>query len=305
MFCPRALVIIVAVTMFSATAFAQKRGSAFIRGPITASAVPSPAAPDPPPCQSTICTSVKRYVKTLIVSATEFFYFPDGTCTFEDAGKWTAPTDIMPQVNGEPAGTVTVNDPPIPGPPPINPDTGATCTGGGKYMYAPLSFKWTLHKNSTTVPRFGPTATFSSTWNGDLGSFFDETFEISVPVVHPIGERSSWLGSVVGLGVTTWQQTLVPPKDDPSFDFGGDCVKEYVWDIINGCQVVRRGGQSNFIIHPGSHYTDFVGVWKEKAKTNMHKFGFSGYVLQISGPNGLRSASVHSIIQYSCNFGQP
>ena len=223
MFCPRALVIIIAATAFSATAFAQTRGSALIRGPI-ASAVLSRAAPNPPPCHSTICTSVQRYAKTLIVSATEFFFFSDGTCTFADPGKWTAPTDIMPVVNGNPAGTVTVNAPAIPGPAPINPDTGAPCTGGGTYMYAPLYFTWTLHQNSTAVPGFGPTATFSSTWNGDFGSFFAETFEISVPVVRPKGE----IGSVLNWedSRANWEQTLIPPDDDPSFSFTGEQVKE-------------------------------------------------------------------------------
>lgn len=272
MFCPRALVIIIAATAFSATAFAQTRGSALIIEPIIASAVPSRAMPNappdnPPPCESTICKSVQRYAKTRIVSATEFFYYPDGHCTFADPGKWKAPTDIVPQVNGKPAGTVTVNVPPqgIPGPTPINPYTGATCTGGGTYMYAPLYFTWELHKNSTAVPRFGPTATFSSTWKGDFGSFFDETFEISVPVVRPIGEWSTFQSWVLG-SVSDWQQTLVPPDDErgKGFDFVGDCVKERVWPIHLGltlpaCSPDQGGGEAEWVIQPGSHYVDEIG----------------------------------------------
>jgi hypothetical protein len=254
MHCLRAVLALAAIFAYSSVGFAQTRGFALSRGPITA--MPAEA----PPCQSSICTSVQRYTQTLIVGATEYYYYPDGSCTYEDYGKWTAPTDIAPVYKGMRADTVDVSKPAIPGPTPKNPYTGATCTGGGTYLYAPLYFTWDLHKNTTAIPRQGPTATFSSTWNGKLGTFIDETFEISVPVVHPIGERSVWLGAVAGLGVTTWQQTLVPPEDDQSFDFGGDCVREYVWDVINACHALRGGGRSNFIIHAGSHYTDFVGV---------------------------------------------
>jgi hypothetical protein len=105
-----------------------------------------------------------------------------------------------------------------------------------------------------------PVAIFNSTWSG-VGGPSEYQFDVSVPVVRPIGERSVWLGSQAGLGVTTWQQTLVPPEEDPTFDFAGDCVQESVWDMVNECMLMRPywGGHGNFIIHPGNYYTDSVG----------------------------------------------
>jgi hypothetical protein len=258
-----AAVALVAAMMFSLTALG-KTGTAnttfhVIKKPGRDNAPASPPlANTAPPCNATVCDQIKRYTDTAIIEATEYFYYPDGTCQFEDAGKWSSPNDIKPLDNGTPAGTVTFSV--KQDTPPPNPYTGATCIGGGPYQYAQLHFTWNLRKNTTAIPRYGPTATFSSEWTGDLGSFIDETFEISVPVVHPIGESSNWLGSVAATGITTWQQTLVAASGDQPFDFDADCVKEYVWTVINQCNFGAAGGFSNFIIHAGSHYTDYVGL---------------------------------------------
>jgi hypothetical protein len=241
------------ILVFSSVASAQKRGFALVRGPIggIASAVlpraqstPLPQS-GPPACQSTICGSITRYTQTLIVGATEFLYYPNGTCTFEDAGAWSTPNDIQPTKNGTVAGSVIVNTPTsgISGPPPTNPDTGSTCQGGGTYYYAPLYFTWNLHANSTAVMGYGPTASFSSEWNGQYGTFFDETFELTVPVVRPKGEvptPAGWYGSL-----SRWLSTLqccAPPgangpggDDDSTFDFTGETVQEVLLQV-NSCE---------------------------------------------------------------------
>jgi hypothetical protein len=248
----RAVVILLAVMAcsltvilaFSSAASAQKRGFALVRGPIggipsvvlpRAQSIPLPQS-GPPACQSTICGSITRYTQTLIVSATEFSYDNSGNCSFEDPGSWSTPSDIQPTKNGILAGSATVNTPPsgIPGPTPTNPDTGTPCQGGGTYYYAPLYFTWNLHANSTAVIGYGPTASFSSEWNGQFGNFSDQTFELTVPVVRPkveVPTPAGWYDSL-----SRWSSTLqccAPPgangaggDDDSTFDFTGEMVQE-------------------------------------------------------------------------------
>jgi hypothetical protein len=180
-----------------------------------------------PPCSATVCDQIKRYTDTSIIEATEYLSSPDGTCQFEDAGLWSSPTDIKPvDNNGTPAGTVTFSV--EPDTPPPNQITGATCIGGGPYQYAQLHFTWNLHKNTTAIiflnKGYGPTATFSSKWTGALGSFFAETFQITVPVVRPKGEMSTFVNWFDSRG--NWMPTLIPPDEDPDFDFTGEMIQE-------------------------------------------------------------------------------
>jgi hypothetical protein len=189
-----------------------------------------------PPCTATVCDQIKRYTDTEIIEATEYYYYPDGTCQFLDPGMWSSPNNIQPVDNGTPAGTVTFSV--QQDTPPPNPYTGATCIGGGPYQYAVLHFTWNLHKNKTAVLGYGPTATFSSNWTGDFGSFFAETFQITVPVVRPIGETISFMGftGIIGNGlVGQWLQTLKPPTTDPSFDFTGETVQESFMSSRGNC----------------------------------------------------------------------
>jgi hypothetical protein len=97
-------------------------------------------------------------------------------------------------------------------------------------MYAPLYFDWTLHKNLTAILGYGPTATFNSEWDTNDGVYMvPYSFQITLPVVRPIGETISWQGftGFIGNGlVGQWLQTLKPPTNDPSFDFTGETVQE-------------------------------------------------------------------------------
>jgi hypothetical protein len=186
---------------------------------------------------------------------------------------WSSPNDIQPLT----AGTVTfsVNQ----DTPPPNPYTGQTCIGGGPYQYARLHFTWNLHKNLTVVRGYGPTASFSSEWTGNLGGFIDETFEISVPVVHPIGETSNFIG-LFGSSVSKWRQTLkccdAGNNGSTQFDFVGDCVKERIYSVPIPLSIPTNfgsttistpcpgsqtgpGPNSQFTIESMSQYTDFIG----------------------------------------------
>ena len=112
---------------------------------------------EPHGCQASYCVpSMPRYQQTLLYGWTEYSYDVTGNCQYEDYGQWTTLAPVAPvAANGNPAGTVTINGAPIPGPTPINPFTGTTCQGGGTYLYAPIYFTWTLEMNLTKVPRLG------------------------------------------------------------------------------------------------------------------------------------------------------
>ncbi|MGH6839521.1 MAG: hypothetical protein ACREDT_12125 [Methylocella sp.] len=226
-----AAVALMAAMAFSPIALGQTRtaNTAFhvIKKPTRATAPASPPlAPTAPRCTATVCDQIDRYTDTAIIEATEYFSFPDGTCRFADQGKWSSPKDIQPLDNGTPAGTVTfsVN----PDTPPPNQITGATCIGGGPYQYARLHFTWNLHKNKTADSfahqGYDPTATFSSDWTGKFGSFFPETFQITVPVVRPKGEMSTFVNWLDSRG--NWMPTLILPDKDPDFDFTGELIQE-------------------------------------------------------------------------------
>jgi hypothetical protein len=184
-----------------------------------------------PPCTAAFCKSIPRYKNQGIVAITEYDTTPP--CKYIDHGQWDPGTNIQPISAGKPAGTVDVSQPPFIGPIPPG------CTGG-PYYYAPIYFNWILRKNLTAVSGYGPTATFISDWyTKDL--FNTYTFQVTVPVVRPMGETTEWLGfafDFFGPGfvpVGQWQQTLVPKPADAPFDFSGEEVKEHFVDKIIGC----------------------------------------------------------------------
>jgi hypothetical protein len=164
------------------------------------------------------------------------------------------------------------------------------CDGsGGPYYYSPIYFRWDLHKNLTAVAHHGPVATFAATWYSPAGCqsapancdyIEPNSFEINVPVVHPIGETTAFIGWL-GTTVSRWQQTLQccdsGNNGDGQFDFVGDCVRESIYQvpipltiptvfglrtINNGCfgQTPGRGNESHFPIEQGSHYEDDLGI---------------------------------------------
>ena len=241
-----ACILLAAVVTFPLTALAQTTTAIHVFVERGAVAPPSGA---PPSCTATYCTSISRYTNTAIYGITEFqTNYP--TCTFISAGHWTAGANIQPTDKGTPAGTVDVSKPAFTGPTPPG------CDGsGGPYKYGPIYFDWTLHKNLTAVPDYGPTASFNSNWYTDDGNYnIPFSFQITVPVVRPKGETNrfeSWNGAK-----SRWRVTLVPPDDDPSFDFTGETVQEtYVSDqdtcLASGASVanstvVKNGPPGNF-----------------------------------------------------------
>jgi hypothetical protein len=192
-----------------------------------------------PPCTAAFCKSIPRYQNKGIVIATEYDTTPP--CKYIDHGQWESGNNVKPTSAGKPAGTIDVSQPPFVAPAPPG------CTGGGPYYYAPLYFKWTLRRNLTAVPQYGPTATFTSDWYTKDGFIFNVyTFQITVPVVRPMSETTEWLGfgglGAFGLGlvpVGQWQQTLVPKPEDAPFDFSGEEVKERFVGGTNSCPTLK------------------------------------------------------------------
>ena len=232
-----ALVFAAAMAMSQAALGQTKTASHVIRTPDRVAAPTSTALP--PYCNATDCDEIVRYTDTAIVEETEYYYYPDGTCQFNDAGQWSSPNDIQPQDNGAPAGVVTfsVNE----DTPPPNPYTGQTCVGGGPYQYARLHFTWKLHKNLTAAPRgYGPTAAFSSKWTGKLTND-NHTFNITVPVVRPTAETTKFggWGAPPYQTLGKWMQTLLccdsGNNGDPNFDFSGEQVREVYVRSSNTC----------------------------------------------------------------------
>jgi hypothetical protein len=184
-----------------------------------------------PPCTAAFCKSIPRYENKGIVAITEYDTIPP--CKYIDHGQWDPGTNLEPTSAGKPAGTVDVSEPAFIGPVPPG------CTGG-TYYYAPIYFKWTLRKNLTAVSGYGPTAKFISDWfTKDL--FNTYTFQVTVPVVRPMGETTEWLGfgrfGLVPVG--QWQQTLVPKPADAPFDFSGEEVKERFVGGTNSCRTPK------------------------------------------------------------------
>lgn len=210
-----------------------------------------------PPCSASFCKSIVRYQNKGLIGITEYDTAPP--CKFKDSGTWTPGTDIQPTDDGKPAGTVDVSQPAFQGPPPAGCDDS-----GGPYLYKPIYFKWTLHKNLTAVANFGPTATFNSRWQTKDGLYdVNYSFQITVPVVRPKGETSTfvrWDGSK-GKWKVTLKCCAAPIEDDPEFDFRGETIREVFLSETNGCSIETPHPPNSTVIRsgpPGS-FGDSVG----------------------------------------------
>jgi hypothetical protein len=200
-----------------------------------------------PPCTATFCKSIVRYQNKGLIAVTE--YNTAYPCKYIDHGTWTPGTGIQPTDKGTPAGTVDVSQPAFKGPTPPG-----CADSGGPYYYKPIYFKWTLRKNLTAVSHYGPTAAFSSNWKTKDGQYdIPYSFQITVPVVRPKGEKTQWAGwnnkFLLGVSGTVgeWIQTLEPPDDDKSFDFSGETVRERFIGGSGSCPIppVPRAGQTS------------------------------------------------------------
>jgi hypothetical protein len=257
-----------------------------MRGPVGVSTGPIRAtANPPPPCGGCLYGTIPRYTKYLLAAGVEFLYDDSGNCQYQDPGSWSAPASILPLTNPLGAsimpGTVDVTSPAVQGPIPINPDTGKECLGGGTYMYGPLYFTWTLHTNDTAAYGYGPFALFTSTWAGTFGKMDTETFQVTVPVVRPIGETTDWAGWANGVGLPAsfpspnggqlngtqgqWMQTLTAPPNDSSFDFSNEWVQETFVGGRNTCPrlptVAPHGLKGSWLVFSGNIWgPDSIGT---------------------------------------------
>lgn len=243
-----ACMVLAAVVTFPVTALAQTGVATYVF------TVPGVSASPTVSLAPNYSVSIPRYKNTGLVGITEYqLNYP--TCTFISAGHWTPGSNVLPMDNGTPAGTVDVSQAAFTGPTPPG------CDGsGGPYKYGPIYFNWTLHKNLTAVPNQGPIATFNSNWYTDDGQYNTPySFQVTVPVVRPKGETNRFESWNEAKG--RWRVTLVPPDNDPSFDFTGETVREtYLSDqdscLGSGASVANTGSVKN---GPPGNFGDSVG----------------------------------------------
>lgn len=157
--------------------------------------------------------------------------------------------------------------------------TSGVCAGS-TFTYATIYYAWTAHNNQSTLsaPLNKVADTFDATWTAPDGSA-QYTFNITVPVVRPDHEHTVFLdrwpdNPTVG----EWQQTLVPPKSDPTFDFSGETVQEEVggagrdscWSTdshFDPVLTITRGSPGGWPVKPGNVWgPDQVG-WLPDAVT--------------------------------------
>jgi hypothetical protein len=278
----RLAVVLLAVMTFSLDAFGQTRSAIGIFRPPSLSAMARLTVPaSTPPCPGSFppyyCQSIPRYKNTGLFGITEYQMQVDANtglidCQYQDYGNWTVTSTVSPQspYTGQPAGVASQGQA-FQGPPPT-PANGGPCTGTvgtATYMYAPIDFDWLLERNDTAIPNFGPSATFTAEWVGQLGNFGDYSFVITVPVVRPQSEVLNPVGFEADATHFRYYQTLIPTPDPTApdgnngadFDFTGEAVNESLNTTSLGCQglaplpAIPSSGGSQF--RPGN-----VGKWK-------------------------------------------
>lgn len=174
---------------------------------------------------STITYGIARYMNppTLLEGLAEI---DPVTCTEIAVGAWTntatqdCGTITTTQDSGTgkcgivTTGTVTVTE-------------GSGICAGSTFTFATIYYEWTAHNNQSTLPAPPNSVadTFNATWAAPDGSTEQDTFDINVPVVRPDHETTDFGSWYYTQGL--WQQTLVPPSSDPTFDFSGEQVQEF------------------------------------------------------------------------------
>jgi hypothetical protein len=154
--------------------------------------------------------------------------------------------------------------------------TSGVCAGS-TFTYATIYYEWTAHNNQSTLsaPLNKVADTFNATWTAPDGAA-QFTFNITVPVVRPDHEITvflDWWPDNPRIG--EWQQTLVPPSSDPTFDFSGETVQEQVggagedtcWFDNSKFDPMLAVTGANWTVQPGNVWKpDEVG-WKRDAVT--------------------------------------
>lgn len=226
----RAVILLTAVA-FSTPALCEappERISITIHSKVT-TPIPAGKASPAGTAKPSVYAKVPRYQTTWIAQHVE----ADGrTCNFMDDGKATPVT--APQF-----GEATYGAQPC-----TIPADYPTCAGRSYPSCAAVYYKRTAHNNkSIRAPSAdGPVDIFTYHWKTKDNYFnFDNTLDVAVPAVHPIGETVEFKGfyQVPTVGFYgKWVSKLMPPSDDPDFDFEGDTVKESHFVRANGCQAL-------------------------------------------------------------------
>jgi hypothetical protein len=165
-------------------------------------------------------------------------------------------------------GTVTVTE-------------GSGVYAGSTFTFATIYYEWTAHNNQSilSAPLNKVADTFSGAWTAPDGTA-QYTFNITVPVVRPDHETTDfvdWWPDNPTVG--EWQQTLVPPSSDPTFDFSGETVQEQVggagedtcWSPASQIPQVVAVSGGIWTVQPGNVWKpDQVG-WVPKAVTYYRK----------------------------------
>jgi hypothetical protein len=209
-----------------------------------------------------------------ILGITEYDYI---NCKWINQGEWTDPNQtLQPNVNNVAAG-VAASTRVFSGTLP-----SSTPCPGLPVKYLAIDFSWTAHYNQTAltgqVPNAPcstknvkgtpvcPTAKFVGEWTTP-DNMYDVvyTFTVSVNVVRPIGEMSTFDSFLVASGPPDhgaygrWQGTL--QSNDSEFDFTGERVKEKFVSGTNTCNDRAPGAQGPLNVTPnGKEASWVVGV---------------------------------------------
>ena len=195
------------------------------------------AAPAASRSASSVWAQVPRYKKTLVATQVAVY---QNSCAFYSAGTITFP--MQPTYGKATTETVACTVPP-----------GQACAGRSYGTCAGIYYERTEHNNKSarSPSPEGPVDIFTYKW--DVPPYISESHspDIAVAVVRPIGETNEWQGWVAGSGEGKWLPKLMPPGDDPSFDFAGEKVKE-VHLIRSTTCTPRTGGTMGTPGQPGS-----------------------------------------------------
>jgi hypothetical protein len=223
----RAIMVIAIGIMFPQMAHAQTNAIYAIVN--TVGNTPQAAAP----CTEASCEKlVPRYNK--VTGMLGILEYNTATCTENTPGQWTGFPSTTSNNGQVSTGFASLQQ----GPP---------CKPSGSWTYAVMYFAWTAHNNhSTPSPSLVagyPMDQFNATWSDPNTDGYKDscgctgpytyTFNPYVVVVRPMGETSAFTGWADSRA--NWMQTLTPPKDDPSFDFSSEQVRELLTADSSTC----------------------------------------------------------------------
>jgi hypothetical protein len=129
--------------------------------------------------------------------------------------------------------------------------TGQLASGfcpGKTFTFAAIYYEWTAHNNQSNaspspIPPNSVADFFNANWTSPVGGASPVRFNIFVPVVRPDHETTVFMG-LDNLARGLWEQTLIPPSSDPTFDFSGEHVNEFAAPPAgpDRCYLITSGG---------------------------------------------------------------